>query len=606
MIIIQTPQGPANIIEKASELPEPKGEILYADFETDGFYPYLKNRSCGLAFAIDNGPAYYIPYRHTNRSSNIQTDFLKDLFKIQTWVNHNIKFDAHFLFAEGIDYQGEFRDTLTAAKLQQSDRLNYELKPLCREWLKMPMEEELKLNAYLNGIESKNYADAPVDILGEYACMDVYAVRELIQFLDSKRDKSLNNLWETEKKMTRVLYNMEKKGMRVNPTNIKVLHIKVLRKVLAIQENLQKLIGREYVDSAKSNQDLFINQFGLPVLEFTEIGAPSFTKEVMKQYTVHPDVLADSSIKKIVDMVVEYRKEAGFISRYLEPYQKFVDDKGYIHPSYNQVIRTGRMSCREPNMQGVEPRARELIIPSEGKELVSCDASQVEFRLMVHYMNNQEIIKAYHDDPSTDFHNWVMSICKDIGLRRSQAKNLNFAIGYGAGKTKVIKMLSGNPDVMDEIGQQIIEKGIGSEMRNVAYQDLCKKRSIVLYETYHERIPVKRIANIAQRNCVRRGYTFNLYGRRRHLPVTAARKAFNTTVQGGAMDYIKERMVEIAETIKEFEMIANVHDELLFEAEPGADTKRLKKTLETPSVYIRVPMLWDVKRGKNWRIAAGK
>lgn len=110
------------------------------------------------------------------------------------------------------------------------------------------------------------------------------------------------------------------------------------------------------------------------------------------------------------------------------------------------------MSCKRPNAQQLSKAAKKLIWPDEGMELLSCDYSQVEFRIIVHILRDPECIAAYAKDPDTDFHSWVAEMCH---IARDPAKNVNFAIGYGASKRKVTTMLAGNMDLMGELGGEV-------------------------------------------------------------------------------------------------------------------------------------------------------
>ena len=80
-----------------------------------------------------------------------------------------------------------------------------------------------------------------------------------------------------------------------------------------------------------------------------------------------------------------------------------------MHPDYNQTVRTGRMSCRRPNAQQLSKEAKELILPFDNQHFVSFDESQVEFRLIVHYIQDSKAIEAFNENPDTDFHHTALN-----------------------------------------------------------------------------------------------------------------------------------------------------------------------------------------------------
>lgn len=104
-------------------------------------------------------------------------------------------------------------------------------------------------------------------------------------------------------------------------------------------------------------------------------------------------------------------------------------------------------------------------------------------------------------------------------------------------------------------------------------------------------------------------------GRRRHLPLAHAHKAFNSLVQGCAMDLIKERMVFVSQRFSSkmrelgIELLGNVHDELLFEVDTSvASSKPLQEEIavdlaSTPA-KLSVPLIWDYGvSSKSWKEA---
>ena len=115
----------------------------------------------------------------------------------------------------------------------------------------------------------------------------------------------------------------------------------------------------------------------------------------------------------------------------------------------------------------------------------------------------------------------------------------------------------------------------------------------------------------------RSGITRTLFGRLRPIPEMdsrnpaqrgfAERTAVNSPIQGSAADLIKLAMIRVDERLRdeklEARMLLQVHDELLFEvpeAETAAVARLVKKEME--GVYdLKVPIVADVKVGKNWR-----
>ena len=627
MIKIPVECGVAHIIQNSSELPDiSQYKEVYLDVETNSFnpkegglLPYNGHRIAGIAISGDDNPdAFYIPICHQHNQWNLRRESIIKWLQTLTatrWINHNIKFDAHFLAQEEFIFDGEMVDTLTLAKCHDSDRQGHGLKELGRDWLGLQTQEQTRVDAFLKGARTKNFADVPGDILGEYACSDVLMNRFLFQFLIKNRPEELAGIWNTEIKLTSVLFDMERKGMRINKIQVKKEIIVSLKKLIDLSTKIQLITGREFVDSQAHLFDVLVNQFSFPILAYSEdTGAPSFDGATLEMYSIHPEIICDETKKTLNQLIMEYREEAHFKGLFLDAYNELSDANGYLHPSYNQVVRTGRMSCRNPNSQQLNKRAKALILPDPGKSFLSADASQIEFRIMVHYINDAEAIAAYTNDPTTDFHQWVANICR---IQRKQAKNINFAIGYGAGKKKVTSMLRNDPSIMKEIGEQIdvlLREGkITESDRTRVYAELCENRANEIYHEYHQRLPgIRRMSNTAATKCRIRGWVFNAFGRRRHLPAKFAHRAFNSVVQGCAMDYIKDRMIDLShrfnQRMRELDLflLINVHDELVFHGpteivEDPTVQKWVLDQLQIQPIPFRVPFHWKMGHSKeNW------
>lgn len=618
------------LVQSVAELPVLRDvKRLYLDVETQSYnskrggdYCWGGDRIAGISVTFDDHPgAWYVPIRHTDRKWNIpELDVVQRWLKgtidsCQDWVNHNILFDAHFCAHDNAEFGDHVRlvDTIVRCKMIDSDRMSYGLKEICADWFGEANEDRVRVQSYLDGMKSKNFADVPADILGYYACQDVIKNRKLDKMLLSRYKDSMKMAWENETLLTPVLYDMEKYGMQVDPQQLKIESIKSCQKQVIYGDRLHRLLGHEINPNSHDQMyEVLINQFGLPVLAVNEdessstFGNPTFDKDALKLYLTHPSVLADPLKLEAVKLLKVFRDEAHFKSLFLDTYSELNVD-GVLHPSYNQCVRTGRMSCRRPNSQQLNLRAKALIRARKGRGIISADYSQIEFRLIVHYIQDQVAIAAYNTDPRTDFHSWVASMC---GVKRKAAKCLNFGMGFGAGKAKVKKMLSSDPSVMEEIAtalNECIDRGeLVASQRNIEYSRRCDIRAEGLYNTYHERLPgIKATSRRAADVVKRRGYVFNAYGRERHLLDRFCYKGFNSIVQSCAADVMKDTTVKLAPRYNKvtrdwgYNIFAIVHDDLTGDApiESVYDPlfqRHLKNSLEDTSVKFSIPIMTEM------------
>jgi len=268
-----------------------------------------------------------------------------------------------------------------------------------------------------------------------------------------------------------------------------------------------------------------------------------------------------------------------------------------LHTSFNQTVAaTGRLSSSSPNLQNIPIRTelgrkiRKAFVAEQGYSLVALDYSQIELRLAAHYSSDPKMIKAFkrnadiHSSTAAEIHQ-VNPEVVDKQMRR-EAKAINFGILYGQGPHG----LSQTADIPYERAREFIEQYF------VAYKNIRKFIDNTLAQARRD------------------GYVATLFGRIRPLPeinstVTMVRKAaermaVNTPLQGTAADMIKIAMIEVDKKITnpDVRMIITVHDELVFEIKNSLvkeTVPKIKKIMENV-IKLKVPVIVDVKQGKNW------
>lgn len=279
---------------------------------------------------------------------------------------------------------------------------------------------------------------------------------------------------------------------------------------------------------------------------------------------------------------------------------------------------------------------RKAVIPSskEGYPLIAyLDYSQVEVRLQAHYswiamdkLGDQNMLRMFvpfncyaviegvktNWDPENRSHvneefietnNWIQSeddqpweitdfhlltarmafpelkgLPKEDKLvqkRRKQAKNVNFAIQYGAGKAKVLDMVG---DV-DE-GTKLYNGNKAAFQGLVAYAEMVKK----LY--------------------YKNKYAENAYGRK-YILKYYSHKLSNYVIQGTGAQILKQKIWQTADYLKDKKsrLIHNIHDELQFEIAEGEEhiIQELKAIMEDTGDMFIVPIVADVETTRtNW------
>lgn len=628
-------------VEQMRSIPVKGAHRAYLDVETTSRDANKKSISvwrdcwvCGVAITFDDHPfAYYIPCDHNptlfsrfNLPVAAVAQWLAEVLPTVTeWHNANIKYDMHAIRQTfGVEFSGKVVCTTTRAKVFNSEFFAYDLDLICKYFIDVDLKHYGDLIApYVGNAagENKDYGMIPPDIMVHYACADVLAVRMLTVFFDRNIDTSLARVESLESGGTRVLYEIEKEGLLVNPTDLQIQTLttayELMRELSAVQE-LAQYPGFNPA-SPKCMQELFVNRLGLPVLKWTNedddspgaVHNPSFGKGVLEEYLVLPGVPT-----KLIRAVMDLKKKDKFYSAFLKPYLE-LHVNGLLHSDYNQLVRTGRMSCRRPNSQQLHELAKMLIIPGEEYSFLSVDQSQIEYRFIAHYIADRRVVQAFCDNPDEDFHTWVADL---VQIARKPAKTINFLMAFGGGKGMLVKALMKLEELMGRLKQQIDEamsQGVLNQKQAEA-EFSVKAHAIALncYNDYHRAMPtLKPTARDAEISCRANGYVRNMYGRRRHLGREHAHKAFNTVCQGSAADTTKETLINVWPLCQSagVRIAAVVHDEILYrgpdkvinDPEFIREVVRITETPE-PETALTVPIRCGYgTSANNWK-EAGK
>jgi len=263
-----------------------------------------------------------------------------------------------------------------------------------------------------------------------------------------------------------------------------------------------------------------------------------------------------------------------------------------IHTEYKQTgAKTGRLSSVRPNLQNVPTaeRYRACFVARHGWVLVKSDAGQQEFRILAELTGDSNLIEVCLTE---DVHVTNAMFMFDIDVptyeQRRTAKNVGFALSYGAQALKIAMMLR---------------------------IPLAQAETIVQYG--QDRFPgvdiwAKQQLEFAQAN----KYVQTIGGRRRYFqidpdqPYKIANQARNAPVQGTAADIMKLALVLVDEELRErsFEaqLVLTIHDELVVEA-PEREAQDVAgivvKQMEAAGAYYvkKVPIPADATISRMWK-----
>ncbi len=555
------------------------------DTETTDLTPMTASL-VGISFSVEANEAWYIPWKNQTK--------LKEFFQKEpgSFYGHNIKYDAHVLKNHGIELKNISFDTLIASYLLNPQTRRHNLDELTLEKfgvVKIPITDLIG-----KGKDQISMQDVPIDKITEYACEDAdYTARLKELFEKELKEKELTKiLTDIELPLLPILMKMERTGIYLDAEELKTIGTVQSRDLEELKITIFKEAGGEFnLNSPKQLSEILFTKLGLK---------QPFKKKT--EFSTGADVLEALALQHgIARLILEYRGLEKLRSTYIEalPYS-ILPKTGRIHCSFSQsVAATGRLSCQNPNLQNIPVRSKEGIAirgcfkPQKlGWSFVGADYSQIELRLLAHFAEDPELVKAFQE--GQDIHTHTASLVYDIPSAfvtpemRDAAKTVNFGIIYGQGPFGLSKQL-------------------GISMREASE----------FIEKYFQRYPkIQNYLESCKSAARKTGEATTLTGRKRPIPeilnknptirASAERLAVNTPLQGTAADLIKMAMIEIDREMErkklDGKMILQIHDELIFEV-PDSEILIFKELVIDKMenvLKLRVPIEVHIAVGKNW------
>ena len=402
----------------------------------------------------------------------------------------------------------------------------------------------------------------------------------------------LEKLFQLEMRVLPILTKMELTGIHLDTATLHAYNKELTEGIAAAEQSIYKEVGHEFnIASPKQLQTVLFEERGLKAGKKTKTG-----------YSTDTSVLEELAFEDPVPrMILDYREMAKLKSTYVEALPKLVDDQGRIHTDFVQTgTATGRLSCRDPNLQNIPVRneagrrIRSAFTAPEGKVLISADYSQIELVVLAHLSGDKNMSQSFID--GTDVHKATAALIYGVvpdevtpEMRRT-AKTINFGVIYGMSAFRLARDLG----ISRTQASQFIENYFAQYSSVDAFiKDTIKKAE----ET---------------------GWVETLFGRRRPImninsrnkleKAAAERIAVNTPVQGSAADIVKTAMLAVSDALKTSaspaHLLLQVHDELIFECPDDKATidttiALIKDKMEN-AVKLNVPLRVSIEYGKNW------
>ena len=579
------------------------------DTETTGLDDMIA-QLVGVSLCVEPGKACYIPLIHKARGSDdlfgsddlaegqipteealrLLTPMLEDPSILK--IGQNMKYDSKIFAQLGINV-APIDDTMLLSYAMHAGLHGHGMDTLSERYLShtpIPIKPLLG-----TGKSAITFDKVPLADAVKYAAEDADITLRLWQLFKPQLHRvGVTKVYETlERPLVPVLAAMERSGVKVDRDTLSRMSNAFAQKMAGLEDEIYELAGRKFnVGSPKQLGEILFDEMGLEGGKKGKTGAYATGADVLEDLATEHDLPA---------RVLDWRQLSKLKSTYTDALQDHINpDTGRVHTSYSIAgASTGRLASTDPNLQNIPIRSeegrriREAFVAEPGKALVALDYSQIELRILAHIANIPELKQAFQD--GIDIHALTASEMFGVPLDemtsdvRRQAKAINFGVIYG---------ISGF--------------GLARNLR------IPRAEAQGFIDRYFERFPgIRTYMNDTKAFAKEHGFVQTLFGRKIHTPEISAkgpragfaqRAAINAPIQGTAADVIRRAMIRMPEAIKDLPatMLLQVHDELLFEVEKGAEddliaaARHVMENAADPVVKLDVKLDVDAGVGASW------
>lgn len=487
-------------------------------------------------------------------------------FSDQIKIAHNVKFDMKTL----TKYFGEYPtrpyvDLMLPQHLLTETLPDYRLESLVKRHYKKGYEKLGKAGVH-------NFSFAKAALYTSQDCRYEWLLWRKLSDRLRRNEKLWRLLHEIDMEVLQALMRSEDRGVMLDDDEIVRLRREHEAKVAEIKDKLIVDHGapRDFNPNAPVQvRELLYVKHKARVRRVTEKSQePSTDKEALEEM-----VERGGKAAPVAQLLLDYADVKKTLGTYLIGMPHERDERGLLHPDFTlHGTRTGRLSCREPNVQNIprESDLRNLFLPLPGHVFVVGDWDQIELRIIAGLSEDPNMCKLFIS--GRDIHRGTAALVlrkkfDDVTPDERQlfGKMPNFLIGFGGGAAN----LAAKTGQTKAQAQEVLDTYFRTYNRIRPWKDRVVSQA-------------KARAKFAgQRQMVVSPYVETWFGRRRRLPelfyggteradklrMSAERQAVNTVVQGRAAEILKTAIINLErytdETGFPLRLAINVHDELV-------------------------------------------
>ena len=532
-------------------------------------------------------------------------------------VFHNVKFDYKFI-RQALDIQMEnVYDTMLAEAILHCGKKNFSksLAATAERHLGLQLSKA-EQNSFV-GLTNTHFTVSQL----EYAAKDIEI---LIDIKESQAKQlaqhGLERLCKLENYASLAFADIEFNGIGIDKDTWLDVAVSVGEELKVLEDELYQMILSDdlFADFIPKNYtlSLFDTEEGSRISTLKSSFSFSSPKQVLSLFnkidptldSVNGKLLATIKSKHdIIGKYISFKEKEKLYNAYGPSFlEKYLKSDGKVHTSFNQILDTGRVSSRDPNMQQIpaDNKYRNAFVADDGDVFASSDFSCQELCIIATGSQDPVWIQAL--ETGQDLHSVCAELvfdtrwsdaaesnckfysqnkakckCPKHGKLRTQVKSINFGLAYGMSAHK----LSDTLQISLPEAEELIEK----------------------YFTAFPRIKnfLTKLGNYGTSNGHIR--TFKPYRRIRWFPKwepymrdmvefgSIERASKNTPIQGTGADMTKEALVIMRKFILmnklPVKIVMTVHDQIdtIVHADYADQWKRDMKALMERAALTTIP-----------------
>jgi len=457
--------------------------IVGVDTETTGL-DFIDEKV--IMFQIGNAEDQYII-----DTRGISLEPLREFLESKSTLKifHNAKFDLNFIRSSfGIECEN-VHDTMLCEQILHCGRKSkrYSLAAVMKDYIGVEMEKETRIE-FLS-IGSQPYMLNHI----VYGALDVKHLNEIYQKqMELVEQHHLGNVVKLENNCVLTLADIEFNGIGLDTeawlNNAEVSRCNVENSLTTLDEIVVSDETFQEFKSQYIQADMFK---AIEEIRKTELkwSSPKQVLEVLRKVLPElenvngKELLVFANEHDIIKKYIKYKEYSKLYSSYGPTFLKHIRSDDHIHTSFKQILETGRMSSRNPNMQQIpgnntyrncfEPKqsdyvfvsadysSQELCIIAHGSQdpvwLDALSKGQDLHSICANLVYGQKWADAAEDDcnffaqGSDGEIKQAKCDCKAHGKLRKGIKAINFGLAYGAGAATIADQLQIKEEEAEEL-----------------------------------------------------------------------------------------------------------------------------------------------------------